>query len=461
MAGNVHLDGTFGHGGFTAPAQHSGHQVNPEVGLRRQKDGKLVVGGTAQMPDGERFCLALYDSHGAPDQQFGEGGETLSKVFARGWAVALQRPPQGAPQADGQYLLIGGTSTADSHSGDLRFAVARFLPDGQVDETFGHNGLATVDVIPPLGPAEAADNEQVWALAVQQDGGILAGGYAYTETGGKGAVVRLHPDGALDTGFGEPATDAGLPGRVLLPSVPGPPDVSEVPDTVFSSIALQTDGKIVVAGSHGGELLLARLTPSGHFDAGHFGPHGFVTLAFPRGGATVGRVLMQPDGRILTVGTALSPSATGLSTDVTAIALARFEPDGQLDHSFGDPAVVNNLSVRKGWTLINIKTLGFEGAKDGVLDGHGRIIAVGGTEILSGFAGDFLMVRCRPDGLLDQGFSDGSGGSPGGVVDTPVPHGSGHASACVLGPGNTLTVAAGVAHGSHGTGFALARYRLD
>jgi uncharacterized delta-60 repeat protein len=458
MAGNVHLDATFGHGGFTAPELESGHQVDPQVGLSRQKDEKLVVGGTAQIPNGERFCLARYDSHGVRDQHFGEGGEALSKAFARGWAVALQRPPEGAPQADGQRILIGGTSSG--HGGDLRFAVARFLPGGQPDESFGHDGLATVDVIPPLGPAEAADNEQIWALAVQHDGGIVAAGYAYTDTGGKGAVVRLHPDGSLDTGFGEPATDAGLPGRVLLPSVPGPPDVSEVPDTVFSSLALQTDGRIVVAGSYGGQLLLARLTPSGRFDAGHFGAHGFVTLEFPRGGATVGRVLVQPDGKILTVGTALSPSASGLSTDVTSIALARYEPDGQLDHSFGDPQVINNLNVRKGWTLINIKTLGFEGANDGALDGQGRILTAGGTQTLSGFAGDFLMVRCRPDGSVDQSFSDGTGRSPGGVVETPVPHGSGHAGACVLNAGNTLTVAAGVAYGSHGTGFALARFKL-
>ena len=115
---------------------------------------------------------------------------------------------------------------------------------------------------------------------------------------------------------------------------------------------------------------------------------------------------------------------------------------------------------RSDSAAIHIKTLGFEGANDGALDGQGRILTAGGTQILSGFAGDFLMVRCRPDGSLDQGFSDGTGRSPGGVVETPVPHGSGHAGACVLGSANTLTVAAGVAYGSHGTGFALARFRL-
>jgi uncharacterized delta-60 repeat protein len=459
MAEHVHLDGAFGHGGFTAPVRSTVHQVSPQVGLVRQQDGKLVVGGTAEMPEGEHFCLIRFDANGQVDPNFGDGGTAVSKIFARGWPVGLLKSSESSLHAGGQYVLIGGSSAGPG--GDLRFAVERFRPDGRVDDSFGHNGLATVDVIPPLNAADAAANEAIWDIAVVHDGSILAVGYAYTDTGGKGALVRLHPNGALDPSFGEPGTEAGLHGRVLLPSVPGQPDVPELPDTVFSSIALQHDGKIVVAGSYGGELLLARFTPSGRFDTGHFGPQGWVTLQFPLGGARVGRVLIQPDGRIVTVGSALSASGSGLSTDVTAIALARFMPDGQLDHTFGDPQTGNDFRVRKGWTLINIKTLGFEGAYDGALDGHGGIVAVGGTESLSGFAGDFLIVRVRPDGSLDQGFNDGRG-APGGVVETQVPHGSGHASACVLETAaHRLTVAAGVAFGTEGTGFLLGRYLLD
>ncbi len=121
----------------------------------------------------------------------------------------------------------------------------------------------------------------------------------------------------------------------------------------------------------------------------------------------------------------------------------------------------DNLNVRKGWTLIDIKSLASEAAYDAIIDDLGRILVVGGTQTSTGFAGDLLVIRCRPDGLLDQGFSDG-GGSPGGVVVTPVPHGQGHASACLCNSGNnTLTVAAGCAFGSHGTGFVLVRYRVQ
>jgi uncharacterized delta-60 repeat protein len=223
--------------------------------------------------------------------------------------------------------------------------------------------------------------------------------------------VRLHPDGELDAAFGDPGTAAGLPGRVLLPSLLGAPDLA---DTVFSSIALQGDGKIVVAGTCGGQLLVARFTAEGGFDGDQFGPDGFRTLQLPRGQISVGRVLIQPDGKIVVVGRAISPSSSGSSTDVTNIVLVRYLPDGELDGTFGDPLADNDLRVRKGWTLINIKNLGFEGANDGAVDSQGRILAVGGTAILSGFAGNLLMVRTRPDGLLDQGFSDGRG-NPGGV----------------------------------------------
>jgi uncharacterized delta-60 repeat protein len=100
----------------------------------------------------------------------------------------------------------------------------------------------------------------------------------------------------LDPDFGEPDTDFGTRGRVLLPSLPAPPGIGQLPDTAFTSIALQADGKIVVAGTQDGQLLLARFTPSGQFDRANFGTGGYVTTRLPLGGAVVGRVLVQPDG---------------------------------------------------------------------------------------------------------------------------------------------------------------------
>ena len=236
--------------------------------------------------------------------------------------------------------------------------------------------------------------------------------------------------------------------------LPAPPGIGQLPDTAFTSIALQADGKIVVAGTQDGQLLLARFTPSGQFDRANFGTGGYVTTRLPLGGAVVGRVLVQPDGKILIIGYATAPNP---ASGVFNIALARFLPSGVLDIGFGEPTP--RPRVHDGWTLISIGTTGHEGANDGVVDTQGRVITVGSTEI-DGFGGEFLSTRCLPVGSLDQSFSVGSG-SPGGWITTPVPGGTGQATACVLDETDSTLTVAGAVSTPPRFGFALVRYKLD
>ena len=166
------------------------------------------------------------------------------------------------------------------------------------------------------------------------------------------------------------------------------------------ALAVQPDGKIVVAGYSVGldsgdvpatDFALARYKADGTLDS-TFSGDGMRTTNFG-GDAAAYDVVLQPDGRILVAGSS--------SED---LALARYEPDGRLDHTFsGDGKVTVRFG---GWPATGAHAL--------VLRGNGKIVAAGGK------AGKFALVGFDPDGTLDSGF-----GHDGIVVTTPLTGGVG------------------------------------
>jgi len=171
--------------------------------------------------------MARLNADGSRDTTFNLGGAgatgTVSEIIV---------------QSDGK-ILIGGAF--GSWNGVSRWYVARLNPDGILDTSF---------------VVGTAANLYLYSMALQSDGKILIGGAFSTYNGtGRGGVARLNSNGSLDPSF---TTGAGIP---------------HVSQSSVDSIAVQTDGKIVIAGeftSYDGVARrdIARLNPDGTLDTG-------------------------------------------------------------------------------------------------------------------------------------------------------------------------------------------------
>jgi uncharacterized delta-60 repeat protein len=274
-----------------------------------QADGKIVAGGSAAI-SGVDFALTRYNTDGSLDPTFdGDGRVTTDYGFGSSQIRGL------AVQADGKIVAAGyGSSTA------FDFFLARYLTNGSLDPTFG-GGDGKVTFL-GFGP----NNHEAHSVAIQTDGKIVAAGCTNCSTSSSNfALVRLNPDGSLDGTFdgdGKATTDFA-----------GNNDLAR-------AVALQTDGKIVAAGSASGGLVfaLARYNADGSLDMG-FDSDGKVTTNFASGDQARD-VAVQPDGKIVAAGLACGfcfPAAGDFG-------LARYNADGSLDTTFsGDGKVTTDF----------------------------------------------------------------------------------------------------------------------
>ena len=364
------------------------------------------------------------------------------------YAVAVQ--PDGKIVAVGA-VLVGGNGSLDS---DYDFAIFRYNRDGSLDTSFDADGKLTTSF--------GDGNDTATAILIQTDGKIIAAGYSYSANGFNSVIVKYNTDGSLDTSFG-----AG--GRVITPgagiseiapqvdgkivAVRGDFSVARyntngsldasfgsggVVSTSFEgsntlgadSIAVQADGKVVVAGYAGNcykddgcyfDFALARYNTNGSADTS-FDMDGKLTTAFGVGYHYANAVVVQGDGKIV---------AAGYATD--GFAFARYNGDGSLDTSFD---VDGRVTVEGGWP------------NSVVLQSDGKIVAAGG-------GGGIALARLNPDGSLDTSF-DGDG-----IVTTSF--GNGFAVAYDVDvQSDGRIVAAGVSSGGYELyDFALARYNIN
>jgi uncharacterized delta-60 repeat protein len=247
-----------------------------------------------------------------------------------------------AVQPDGKILIGGGLT---NYNGVPRNGIARLNTDGSLDTSFD--------------PGSGA-NVAVYALVIQPDGKILIGGVFTTYNGvSRRRIARINSDGSLDTSFN--------------------PGNAAANDEVYS-IALQSDGKILVGGkfsnfngvSRNG---IARLNSDGSVD-GTFNP---VTPANSR----VNSVVVQPDGKILIGG------------DFGGIIIVRLNEDGSLNDSF-----TLALAYDASFSAANASSI--------ALQADGKIL-VGGNFILYNFENFNRIIRLNSDGSIDYSFNPGSG----------------------------------------------------
>lgn len=284
---------------------------------------------------------------------------------------------------------------------------------GSLDSTFGGDGKVTTNF--------TGGDDLGLAVAVQADDKIVAAGGAAT-SGGSFALARYNPDGTLDTGF---STD----GKVTT-NFTGGRDFA-------AAVAIQTDQKIVAAGSAGfsgdAKFAVARYNTDGSLDTS-FNGDGKLTTNLTASFDAAYSLVIQPDGKIVVVG------ATGSGG---SFALVRYDTDGSLDTGFsGDGKVATSF------------TGGYDFADDVTIQpADDRIVAVGAANY---FGGDpkFAAARYNTDGSLDTAFSGD------GKVTTNFTAGDDFAFGVAVQATDGRIVAAGGAGGSGGR-FALVRYETD
>ncbi len=324
---------------------------------------------------GATFAPAACAAPGDLDPSFGRGGQMLTDFDAStdiAHAVALQ--------ADG-HVVVGGTTYRGNDFSTEDFAIARYRADGTLDPSFGRKGRVTTDF-----PGLAA---QVSAMVVQPDGKIVVCGGAYPlfAFAGESVLARYNVDGTLDAGFGNG-------GIVLVPSFLGHASYA-------SALALQPDGKIVTAGTvytafdfdenvSNTDFAIARYNADGTPDAS-FGHGGQVLTDFGGLSDDALAVLVQPDGRIVAVGSALTRAT------YYDFALARYTAAGQLDTTFGTGGRVRTDFGQQA----------FDRARAAALQPDGRIVAAGFAISPDGGTENFAVVRYRADGSLDPAFGTG------------------------------------------------------
>jgi uncharacterized delta-60 repeat protein len=313
-----------------------------------QSDGKLLIGGYYS------HGIARLNADGSRDNRFQNG---LAELDGNVSSVAGQN--------DGKVLIVG-QFTAVNH--ESRNNIARLNADGTMDNGFQAEVSGTYSA--------------VRSVVLQSDAKVLIAGYFNTVNGvSRTNIARLNTDGTLDSGFEA--------------------EVSET-DSVPSSLALQSDGKVLVAfvptvvNGMRNPTRLARLNTDGSLDSG-------FQAEVSGTDSRVRSVVVQSDGKVLIGG--WFDEANGVSGLEN---IARFNTDGTLDNGFQGLASAN-------------------GAVESVaLQTDGKVLIGGSFNVVNGVSRNGI-ARLNADGSLDSGFQKGLSGDPGltGLVFSVAVQGDG------------------------------------
>jgi uncharacterized delta-60 repeat protein len=334
-------------------------------------------------------------SGGPLDQGFAVSGGVTTPIGKSGdtaYAIALQ--PDGK-------IVAGGVSTNSRNTDD--FALVRYNPDGSLDASFAGGKVVT----------DFSGNDSIYDLALQNDGKIVAVGYGNFDPNASRsadfALARYNPDGTLDTSF------AG--GKVAL-DFAGAQDYGR-------SVAIQADGKIVVAGHSNGKFAVARYNTNGTLDSS-FGSSGKLTTNLSNTLEAAYAVAIQSDGKIVVSGYAGS-----------LVAVVRYNTNGTLDTSFdSDGKVLTNVG---NWAY----------AYDMAIQSDGKIV-LAGTGYSNQNQNKAVLVRYNTNGSLDTSFGTG------GTVGTPIGGGTHYTYALALQQDNKPVLV-----GYTNTDFTIMRYNTN
>ncbi len=367
------LDTDFGNNGTVLTDFTGGGDTGRKLLL--QDDGKILLGGYALISGNLDFAVARYNADGSVDTSFGGGNGKASAPVGSNTDGAYDM----VLQVDGKIVLAGMSNDGTFYE----FAMVRFLSDGSLDSSFGGlNGDAAGTVTTDIG----ANTDTAYAVALQPDGKILLAGTAHNGVTQDIGLTRYNTDGSLDTSFG------GGDGKVTTSlNASGVPE-GDSGNQVGYDVAVQSDGKILVAGSssHGGNetFTIVRYNANGTLDTS-FGGDGVVSTDIHPGDDRAYTMTLQDDDKIL-----LSGYSSGGPTGKD-FALVRYDTDGSLDATFdGDGKVTVPIASSD------------EEANSVTVQADGKIVAVG-LSSTGMFTENFQVLRFNSDGSLESNFDTG------------------------------------------------------
>ena len=344
-----------------------------------QPDGKILIGGLFTSYNGNAAApdnVLRINANGTLDTSFNTGGSGPDDLVS---ALALQ--PDGKVVVSGDFFNFNGAACPDK--------VIRLTASGTLDASFNPGGAG----------ATGFGFSNAYALALQPDGKILVGGLFTTYNGNLAApdcILRLNPDGLLDTGF-----NAGGSGA----------------NNIVYALALQADNKILVgsrAVSYNGDAAapddLVRLNVDGKLDS--FTASGSAVSYTWNTGATGPSITVSQPG--LYQATAITSAGTAYSNVVTVNATpevrVQVTPAGLLTLPFGGSQLLTATATTPGF---NVAGSGFNGGVNAVLPLPDGKVLVGGNFV--GYNGDFSapdnILRLNADGTLDTSFNPGGSGT--------------------------------------------------
>jgi uncharacterized delta-60 repeat protein len=398
------LDTSFGGDGKVRTSFGSEAALASTVLIR--PDGKIVAAGGA----GDlKFAIVQYELDGTLDTSFGGDGRATAGFGGR---ECTGEETDAVLDALGRVVVAGSTGCRQG-----KFALARFMPDGTLDHSFGGDGR----VVTAFGPRCVS---RAFGVAVQSDGKIVAAGARGLACRNvKFALARYNDDGSLDVSFGSD-------GRITTEFTPH--------WDIASDVAVQQDGSIVAAGTAAIErnrarLALARFLPDGTPDVS-FGGDGKVTTFFGQCPANGTTVALDAGGRIV-VG--------GWAGCFSKFALAGYNNDGSLDRSFG---VEGKVTTRFPGARCSDQIGDVSFQTDGKIVAAGYAVCAEDPTVMF----EFGLARYQRGGDFDTSFGDGGTVTTGFRGADALAHG-----VALQDDGNI--VAAGLA----GTRFALARYLAE
>jgi len=281
------LDTSFGNAGFTEPIAFPLESGN----LALQPDGKILVAAGVANQNGTPSEMARFTSSGQLDTAFGNGAGIVN--------LAYPGPTQIAIQASGKIVVASGEAARlvfQAQPAAQPGAISRYNSNGTLDKTFGSAGTA-------------ASVASASALLLQSDGEIVIAGALTSKINAASAtndlgfgIVRYSADGVLDQSFGS--------GGVV------PVDFgTNAPVSGAFAVAIQSNGDLVAAGAAAGAFFenketsafgLTRLTSAGKLDT-TFGSAGRVITSLASNAYSwVPSLAIQSDGKIVVAGTSLA-----------------------------------------------------------------------------------------------------------------------------------------------------------
>lgn len=389
------LDLSFGDRGTVTTSFDA--EVHIGYTLAIQDDGKILIAGQIHNNLGSDnytadIALSRYNTNGKLDNTFGKDGKATTSIgtISAGYSLSIQR--------DGKIVLSGSGYDGTKHD----FALIRYDTNGSLDSTFDTDGKVTT-------PFEG--NSAGFSAAIQRDGKIVVAGSCT----GKIALARYNLNGSLDTTF-------DIDGKVMTPTEAG--------KLSGSAVAMQPDGKILVAGTADLEVLrtfaLVRFNINGSIDT-TFGLGGIVSTQIGVLEDQAYAVAAQPDGKIVVAGYSWNN-----------FAIVRYDINGKSDETFGTDGIV----------ITPVGDYGGHGHSLAIQP-DGKILVAGGSK--NGSYNDFTVVRYTINGRLDTTFDSD------GIVYTSFGTNNSFGHSMALQSDGKIVVAGYASNGSD-IDFALARY---